>query len=99
MTSIWASIQQGSIWQEGRKDDTATRLDMFPAPSTASPAMVAEATMAAMVALLSNAAAMAMAAGYAANWRQGNAEDFAAIANAADWRQEDVEDSGAIAMQ
>ncbi len=99
MTSIWASIQQHSIWQEGRNDYTATCLDMVLAPSTASPATVAEATMTAMVALLSNDAATAMAAGYAANWRWGNAKDSVAIANAADWKPGYVKDSMAITMQ
>ncbi len=99
MTSIWASIQQRSIWQEGRKDGTATRLYMVSAPPTASPAMGAEATMAAMVGLFSNAVAMATAAGYAANWRWDDAKNSAAITNAEDWRPGDVKDSAAIAMQ
>ncbi len=99
MTSICTSIQQCSIWQERHKDGTATCIDMVPTPPTALPATTAEATTAAMVALLSNAAGMATATGYAANWRLGNAKDSAATANVADWRPGDVEDSEAIAMQ
>ncbi len=45
----------------------ATCLDMVPTPSTALPATAAEATMAAKMALLSNAAVTATAPGYAAN--------------------------------
>jgi hypothetical protein len=63
-----ASIQQYSICQEGHTDDTATRLDIVPAPSTALLATAVEATMVAMVALLSNAGVTAMAAGYRLVW-------------------------------
>ncbi len=99
MKSISASIQQRSLWQEKCKNNTVTCLDMVPTHSTASPATAAEATMVAMVVLLSNAAATATAVGYAGNWSRGNAEDSVAIANAADWRAGNVKDSAAIAMQ
>ncbi len=44
-------------------DNMAPHFDMAPAPSTALQTTAAEATLAAMVALLSDAAAMAMAVG------------------------------------
>ncbi len=77
----------------------ANCLDMVPAPSTALPAMAVEATKAAMVALLSEAAAMTKAARYAANWRLGDAKDSAAMSNVADWSPGDAKDSAAIPMQ
>ncbi len=87
------------MWQEGSTDDKANCFNMVPAPSNALPAMVAEATTAATVALLFDAASTVMATGYATDWRPGDAKDSAAIVNAADWRPGDVKDSMAITMQ